>query len=86
MSSVCSRPGSSAYELPEVMDNEKIAAFKSALDAAVARPWIPEGGQFFAPLDKMATEVLIQGADPKKSLDEVAKTYKNEVVKDYTLN
>ena len=76
----------SAYELPEVMDNEKVAAFKSALDAAVARPWIPEGGQFFAPLDKMATEVLIQGADPKKSLDEVAQTYKNEVVKDYTLN
>jgi arabinogalactan oligomer/maltooligosaccharide transport system substrate-binding protein len=76
----------SAYELPEVMDNEKVAAFKSALDAAVARPWIPEGGQFFAPLDKMATEVLIQGADPKKSLDEVAETYKSEVVKDYSLN
>ena len=76
----------SAYELPEVMDNEKVAAFKSALDAAVARPWIPEGGQFFAPLDKMATEVLIQGADPKKSLDEVAETYKSEVVKDYSTN
>ncbi|MGZ8744159.1 MAG: extracellular solute-binding protein [Nocardioides sp.] len=76
----------SAYELPEVMDNEKVAAFKSALDAAVARPWIPEGGQFFAPLDKMATEVLIQGADPKKSLDEVAETYKSEVVKDYSLS
>ncbi|MGZ8738119.1 MAG: extracellular solute-binding protein [Nocardioides sp.] len=76
----------SAYELPEVMDNEKVAAFKSALDAAVARPWIPEGGQFFAPLDKMATEVLIQGADPKKSLDEVAETYKSEVVKDYNLS
>jgi hypothetical protein len=34
----------------------------------------------------MATEVLIQGADPKKSLDEVAETYKSEVVKDYSLN
>ena len=33
----------------------------------------------------MATEVLIQGADPQKSLDDVAETYKNEVVKDYNL-
>lgn len=74
----------SAYDLPEVQDNAKVAAFKSALDAAVARPWIPEGGQFFGPLDEMATKVLIQGADPKKSLDAVAKTYKAEVVKDYS--
>jgi arabinogalactan oligomer/maltooligosaccharide transport system substrate-binding protein len=74
----------SAYDLPEVQDNPKVAAFKSALDAAVARPWIPEGGQFFGPLDEMATKVLIQGADPKKSLDAVAKTYKAEVVKDYS--
>jgi arabinogalactan oligomer / maltooligosaccharide transport system substrate-binding protein len=76
----------SAYDLPEVQDNEKVAAFKAALDTAVARPWIPEGGQFFGPLDEMATKVLIQGADPKKSLDAVAKTYKNEVVKDYSLS
>lgn len=76
----------SAYDLPEVQDNERVAAFKAALDAAVARPWIPEGGQFFGPLDKMATEVLIQGADVRKALDEVAKTYQNEVVKDYSAN
>jgi len=76
----------SAYDLPEVQDNERVAAFKPALDAAVARPWIPEGGQFFGPLDEMATKVLIQNADVQKSLDEVAKTYKNEVVKDYSLN
>lgn len=76
----------SAYDLPEVQNNAKVAAFKDALDAAVARPWIPEGGQFFAPLDEMATKVLIQGADPKKALDAVAKTYKAEVVKDYSLN
>ena len=76
----------SAYDLPEVQDNEKVAAFKAALDSAVARPWIPEGGQFFGPLDEMATKVLIQNADVEKSLDAVAKTYKNEVVKDYSLN
>ncbi len=75
----------SAYELPEVADNERVAAFEEALGVAVPRPWIPEGGQFFAPLDEMATKVLIQGADVQKSLDAVAKTYKNEVVKDYSL-
>jgi arabinogalactan oligomer/maltooligosaccharide transport system substrate-binding protein len=75
----------SAYELDGVADNERVAAFKDALDVAVPRPWIPEGGQFFAPLDEMATEVLIQGADVQKALDKVARTYKNEVVQDYSL-
>jgi arabinogalactan oligomer/maltooligosaccharide transport system substrate-binding protein len=54
------------------------------LDAAVARPWIPEGGQFFGSLDEMATKVLVKGEDPQKALDEVAKTYKAEVVPDYS--
>jgi arabinogalactan oligomer/maltooligosaccharide transport system substrate-binding protein len=75
----------SAYDMPEVADNPKVAAFQPALESALPRPWIPEGGQFFAPLDEMATKVLIQGADVEQSLDAVAKTYKNEVVKDYNL-
>ena len=75
----------SAYDLPEVQDNAKVAAFQPALESALPRPWIPEGGQFFAPLDEMATKVLIQGADVQKSLDEVADKYKSEVVKDYNL-
>ena len=76
----------SAYDLPEVKNNAAVAAFKPALDAAHARPWIPEGGQFFAALDTMATQVMVQGMDPKKALDAAAKTYKNEVVKDYSLD
>ena len=75
----------SAYEDEMVSSNEVISSFKDVVDAAVARPWIPEGGQFFAALDKMAVEVLVQNADPKKSLDEAAKTYKSEVVPDYSL-
>ncbi len=71
-----------AYDL--VPDNAKVAAFKGAIDVAHARPWIPEGGQFFGPLDEMATQVLIQGADPKKALDGVASKYKSEVVTDYS--
>ncbi|MEQ6902077.1 extracellular solute-binding protein [Nocardioides sp. YIM 152588] len=71
-----------AYDL--IGGNEKVAAWKPALDVAHARPWIPEGGLFFTPLDKMATEVLIQGKDPQKALDEAAATFKSEVVPEYS--
>jgi arabinogalactan oligomer/maltooligosaccharide transport system substrate-binding protein len=74
----------SAYDIASVKNNPIISAFKPVVDAAVARPWIPEGGQFFGPLDQMATEVLVQGKDPKASLDQVAKRYKAEVVPAYT--
>ena len=74
-----------SYEVSEVADNPRIAAWKAALDVAQARPWIPEGGQFFAALDTMATQVMVQGGQVKSSLDEVAQTYKREVVKDYAV-
>lgn len=72
-----------AYD--QLTDNERVAAWKPALDVATARPWIPEGGLFFAPLDEMATEVLIQGADVQKSMDEAAQKFKTDVVPDYSL-
>ena len=76
-------PGNAdAYDL--ITDNEKVSAWKDALAVAKPRPWIPEGGLFFAPLDKLATEVLIQGKDVSKSLDEAAKTFKADVVPDYS--
>lgn len=76
-------PGNSdAYDL--VSDNEKVTAWKSALDVAKARPWIPEGGLFFGPLDEMATKVMVQGEDPQSALDETAKQYKSDVVPDYS--
>lgn len=74
----------SAYEIDSVKNNAIIAAFQPVVASAVARPWIPEGGQFFGPLDAMATEVLVQGKDPKAALDAVAEKYKNEIVKDYS--
>ena len=64
--------------------NEKVAAWEPALEVAQPRPWIPEGGLFFAPLDQMATEVLIQGKDVQGSLDAAAKTFKSDVVPDYS--
>ncbi|GAB3791052.1 extracellular solute-binding protein [Nocardioides ungokensis] len=75
-------PGNSdSYDL--LKDNAKVAAWKSALQVAKPRPWIPEGGLFFGPLDEMATKVMVQGEDPKKALDETAQQYKSDVVPDY---
>ncbi|HEY0774153.1 MAG TPA: extracellular solute-binding protein, partial [Nocardioidaceae bacterium] len=75
----------SAYEIDTVANNPIVSAFSPVVEAAVARPWIPEGGQFFAPLDEMAVKVIVQGEDPQKALDDVAKTYKSDVVPDYNL-
>lgn len=72
-----------AYELIE--DNERVTAWQSALEVSVARPWIPEGGLFFAPLDEMATRVLVQGADVSKTLDDTADKFKSDVVPEYDL-
>ncbi len=75
----------SAYDLDAVKNNPIVAAYQPVVEAAVGRPWIPEAGQFFGPLDQMATEVLIQNKDPKAALDAVAKKYKAEVVTSYGL-
>ncbi|PMR59840.1 sugar ABC transporter substrate-binding protein [Verrucosispora sp. ts21] len=75
----------SAYQVDAVKNNPVVAAFQAVNEAAVGRPWIPEAGQFFGPLDQMATEVLIQNKDPKAALDGVAKKYKAEVVPGYGL-
>ena len=76
-------PGNAdAYDL---VTNERVALWADAMEVAQPRPWIPEGGQFFAALDTMATEVLIQGKPAQESLDTVAETYQSEVVPEYSL-
>lgn len=72
-----------AYDL--IADNERVTAWKAALDVSVARPWIPEGGLFFAPLDEMATRVLVKDEDAAKVLDQTAEKFKSDVVPDYDL-
>jgi arabinogalactan oligomer/maltooligosaccharide transport system substrate-binding protein len=69
----------------DMVTNERVALWADAMEVAQPRPWIPEGGQFFAALDTMATEVLIQGKPVQPAMDKVAETYKNEVVPDYSI-
>ena len=59
----------SAYDLPEVKDNEIVNPFKPVVDSSVARAWIPEGGQLFAPLDQAAVKIMVNGEDTQKTLD-----------------
>jgi arabinogalactan oligomer/maltooligosaccharide transport system substrate-binding protein len=76
-------PGNAdAYDL---VTNERVALWADAMEVAQPRPWIPEGGQFFAALDTMATEVLVQGKPVQPALDKVAETYASEVVPDYSI-
>jgi len=69
----------------DMVTNERVALWADAMQVAQPRPWIPEGGQFFAALDTMATEVLIQGKPVQPAMDKVAETYQSEVVTDYTV-
>jgi arabinogalactan oligomer/maltooligosaccharide transport system substrate-binding protein len=76
-------PGNAdAYDM---VTNERVALWADAMEVAQPRPWIPEGGQFFAALDTMATEVLIQDKPVQGALDKAADTYKSDVVPDYSL-
>jgi len=65
--------------------NPIIGEFKPVMEVAVARSWIPEGGQLFGPLDEAATKIMVLGQDPKTVLTAVADRYKAEVVKTYTI-
>lgn len=69
----------------DMVTNERVALWADAMEVAQPRPWIPEGGQFFAALDTMATEVLIQGKPAQGALDKAADNYKSDVVPDYSL-
>ena len=71
----------SAYDK---VSNEKVSMWEPAMKVAHPRPWIPEGGLFFAPLDVMGTQVMVQGVDPKTALDKAAASFKSDVVTDYS--
>lgn len=70
----------SAYEK---VTNPAVKQWQPAMDVAVERAWIPEGGQLFAPMDDAATKIMVTLSDPKAALTETAEKYKAEVVKDY---
>lgn len=54
---------SSSFDDPAVKANQDVSIFKPIMETAVARPWIPEGGQLFQPLLEGYQE-LVGGAKP----------------------
>ena len=75
----------SAYENADVKAHAVVSAFEPVVTSAHPRAWIPEGGQLFDPLKIAYADVLAGKKDAKTALDEVAKSYKDTVVPEYTV-
>ena len=75
----------SAYDSPDVKSQPTVTAFEPAIKQAHSRPWVPAGAQLFDQLKVDYAYVLSGQKDAKTALDEVAKTYKDQVVTDYTV-
>jgi arabinogalactan oligomer/maltooligosaccharide transport system substrate-binding protein len=73
----------SAYDSPDVKAQPTVTAFEPAIKQAHPRPWVPAGAQLFDQLKIDYAYVLSGQKDAKSALDEVAKTYKDQVVTDY---
>jgi arabinogalactan oligomer/maltooligosaccharide transport system substrate-binding protein len=73
----------SAYDSPDVKSQPTVTAFEPAIKQAHPRPWVPAGAQLFDQLKIDYAYVLSGQKDAKSALDEVAKTYKDQVVTDY---
>ncbi|GGP35642.1 extracellular solute-binding protein [Saccharothrix coeruleofusca] len=74
----------SAYDNADVKANPVVSAFEPVATSAHARAWIPEGDQLFAPLKIAYADVLAGKKDAKTALDEVAKSYKDQILPEYT--
>ncbi|GAA3994231.1 extracellular solute-binding protein [Allokutzneria multivorans] len=72
------------YDNADVKSQAVVTGFSEAIKSAHARAWIPEGGQLFDPLKIGYADVLSGKKTAKVALDEVAKTYKDQVVKEYS--
>lgn len=75
----------SAYQNADVKANAVVAAFEPVTKIAHERAWIPEGGQLFDPLKIAYADVLAGKKQAKAALDEVAKSYKDTVVPEYSI-
>jgi arabinogalactan oligomer / maltooligosaccharide transport system substrate-binding protein len=69
-------PRASAFTDPAVVANKDVTVFKPVLDAAVPRPWIPEGGRLFEPL-LQGYQALVGGKEsPEQMTRTVADKYR----------
>ncbi|MFG1983084.1 extracellular solute-binding protein [Streptomyces albidoflavus] len=72
----------SVYGEPKVAENEIVQFFKPVVETAVERPWVPEGGSLFAPLQTQYTKVLTGQATPEQAAKSTGDSYR-KLLKDY---
>ncbi|MGW0789672.1 extracellular solute-binding protein [Streptomyces sp. NPDC002911] len=66
----------SAYSEKEAVDSEIVQFFKPVVETAVERPWIPETGSLFAPLNVEYTKVLTGQSTPEKAAKATGDSYR----------
>jgi arabinogalactan oligomer/maltooligosaccharide transport system substrate-binding protein len=73
----------SSYDNPDVQGNADVAIFKPIMDTAVARPWIPEGGQLFQPLLE-GYQALVGGKTAPDALMKKVDEQYHGIMKDWS--
>ncbi|MFF8716005.1 extracellular solute-binding protein [Streptomyces sp. NPDC015184] len=72
----------SAYGRQQAVDSEIVQFFKPVVETAVERPWIPETGSLFAPLNTEYTKVLTGQTTPEKAAKATGDSYR-KLLKDW---
>ncbi|MEV4950279.1 extracellular solute-binding protein [Streptomyces sp. NPDC053755] len=72
----------SVYIKPDVASNQMISFFKPVVEKAVERPWVPEGGSLFAPLQVEYTKVLTGQTSPEQGAKATGDAYR-KLLKDW---
>lgn len=67
----------SVYDEPSIRDNETIQSFRTAVDVAHERPWIPEANSLFEPLTESIEGMLTGSATPKEAADGTGDEYRD---------
>ncbi|MBM7438583.1 extracellular solute-binding protein [Streptomyces sp. HB132] len=66
----------SAYSKKEAVNSEIVQFFKPVVETSVERPWIPETGSLFAPLNVEYTKVLTGQTTPEKAAKSTGDSYR----------
>lgn len=75
----------SAYELPEVRNNEIVSAFLAQMQVATNRPVIPEGGQIYTDFTPNVQLALSGELSAEEALRRVAESWKENLLPDYEI-
>ncbi|HEX2221202.1 MAG TPA: extracellular solute-binding protein [Candidatus Limnocylindria bacterium] len=65
----------SAYELPEVQENQLIADFQAVIENATNRPVVPEGGAIYTDFGPNFQAAWTGDKEPQQALDDVAAAW-----------